>query len=264
VGLSVETRGGGPVRLVLVHGFTQTARSWEPVAAPLAADHEVVLVDAPGHGGSSAIETDLPDGALALVEAAGTGIYVGYSMGARLCLHAALAAPSHVTGLVLLGGNPGIEDTGERAARVAADDALAAGIERDGVDAFLDRWLAQPLFATLPNDAAGVEDRRRNTAAGLASSLRLAGTGTHDLWDRLGRIAAPTLVLAGEHDEKFTAIGRRIAERIGPGAVVATVPGAGHAAHLEQPAAFVAIVRQWLAGQAVSQTPSAKQAPKTS
>jgi 2-succinyl-6-hydroxy-2,4-cyclohexadiene-1-carboxylate synthase len=241
-----EIVGSGP-RLTLVHGFTQTGRSWQVIADALARDHEVVLVDAPGHGGSDAVDAGLVEGAAWLGEAGGAAVYVGYSMGARLALHLALARPDLVRGLVLLGAHPGIEDPAERAARRQADEALAAEVETIGVDAFLERWLAGPLFVGLRPDAADIEDRRRNTAAGLAASLRRAGTGAQEpLWDRLPELGMPVLVLAGADDEKFTEIGRRTAAGIGPNATFATVPGAGHAAHLEQPAAVSALVRGWL------------------
>ena len=92
-------------------------------------------------------------------------------------------------------------------------------------------------------------ERRRNTTAGLASSLRVAGTGAEpDVWAAVARIGQPVLVLAGAGDTKFVAIGRRLAAAVGANARFETVPDAGHAAHLEQPAAFLAIVRAWLGG----------------
>ncbi len=118
-----------------------------------------------------------------------------------------------------------------------ADERLAASIEPDGVEPFMERWLAGPLFAHLPPECAGVADRLTNTAAGLASSLRLAGAGTQTpTWHRLGELTMPVLVLAGEHDDKFRALGERLARAVGPHARFATVPGAGHSAHLEDPA----------------------------
>jgi 2-succinyl-6-hydroxy-2,4-cyclohexadiene-1-carboxylate synthase len=207
--------------------------------------HEIVTVDAPGHGGSSAIEADLADGASLLVDAAGRGTYVGYSMGARVCLHAALAHPDAVERLVLLSGTPGIEDPDERAARRAGDEALAASLEHDGLEAFLERWLALPMFAGL-GSSADVEDRRRNTVAGLASSLRLAGTGSQeDLWPRLGELAMPVLLVTGSLDTKFCAIADRMAGLI-PRATRATIDGAHHAAHLERPEAFATVLTDWL------------------
>src|SRR5262249_4808851 len=146
-------------------------------------------------------------------------------------LTAALARPDAIRSLVMVGVNPGIEDPDERAARRAADDALAASIERDGVDAFLEQWLAQPMSASLPADAADVADRRRNTADGLAASLRRAGTGTQDdLWLRLAELAMPVLVVAGERDAKFRSIAERASAAIGANAHYAVVPHAGHAA----------------------------------
>ena len=233
---------------MLVHGFTQTAHSWDLIARRLARRYEVVSVDAPGHGDSSAVDADLPSAAPMLGVAGGPATYVGYSMGGRLCLHLALARTDLVRRLVLVSTTAGIEDPAERAARRRSDDDLAASIERDGVDLFLDRWLALPMFATLPPDVASLDDRRRNTAAGLASSLRLAGAGAQaSLWNRLGELPMPVLVVAGEHDPKYVAIGRRLAELI-PQTTFAVIENAGHAVHLEQPDAFAGVLERWLAG----------------
>lgn len=251
--LATTVTGSGP-RLTFVHGFTQTARSWAPIAAAFAPDHQVVCVDAPGHGGSARVDTDLTVGADVLAATAGRGTYIGYSMGARLCLHVALTRPAAVDRLVLVSATAGIEDPRHRAARRASDDALAAQIEAMGVERFVDRWLALPLFATLADEAAGRAERLTNTVAGLASSLRRAGTGTQEpLWDRLARLTMPVLVVTGSLDTKFTALGRRLAASV-PGSTLRVVEGAGHTVHLEQPAVFVEIVRSWLA---TSQLPSA-------
>jgi 2-succinyl-6-hydroxy-2,4-cyclohexadiene-1-carboxylate synthase len=243
-GLAASTCGAGP-RLVLVHGFTQTARSWEPLVATLAADHEVVAVDAPGHGGSADVRADLVAGAGLLGRVGGRATYLGYSMGGRLCLHLALARPDLVERLVLVSATAGIDDAADRAGRRRSDEDLAGTIEREGVDAFLSRWVAQPLFATLPD--AGLEDRRRNTADGLASSLRLAGTGTQEpSWDRLAALRMPVLLVAGALDAKFVTAAERMAALL-PDATLEVVAGAGHTVHLEQPAAFEALLRRWLA-----------------
>ena len=234
-------------RLVLLHGFTQTAECWGPVGDDLARDHEVVRLDAPGHGSASDVRADLHGGARLAADAGGRGIYVGYSMGARLALHVALEHPDVVEGLVLVGGTPGIEDDGERAARRARDHDLAGRMRSIGVEAFLAEWLDQPLFAGLPGWARFEDERRRNTAEGLASSLELAGTGSQDpLWDRLGELRMPVLALAGADDVRYVEIARGLVARVGPHASIAVVPDAGHAAHLEQPDAFLALLRPWL------------------
>lgn len=236
-------------RLVLIHGFTQTLASWAPVAAALTVDHEVICVDAPGHGGSDSVRVDLAGAARLLGADGGRATYFGYSMGGRIALRLALDRPDLVDGLVLLGATAGIEDNAERITRRAADDGLADGIERNGVEAFLAGWLRQPLFADLELELEDLAARRANTAAGLASSLRLAGTGTMDppWWDELRRIDAPTLVLAGERDAKFMALGQRLVAAIGPNARFEAIADTGHAAHLQRPAAVSATIRAFVA-----------------
>ncbi len=245
--LHSERNGTGP-RVVLVHGFTQTGRCWGPIADDLEADHEVVRVDAPGHGGSAEVEAGLRDGAGLIGDAGGLATYVGYSMGARYCLHLALAQPSRVRALVLVGGTAGIEDRAERAARREQDLRTAQRIAADGLEAFLDGWLSQPLFATLDPEAACRTERLANTVRGLQSSLVRAGTGSQvPLWDQLPRLTMPVLVVAGQLDAKFATLGERMATAIGANATLALVPEAGHTAHLEQPATFLGILRPWLA-----------------
>lgn len=236
-------------RVVLVHGFTQTGRSWRGIADRLRAHgHEVVCPDAPGHGAASDERADLWRAADRVVAQGGRGVYVGYSMGGRICLHAALVHRECVTALVLLGATAGIEDDVERAARRRDDAARADTIERDGVASFVEDWLTSPLFATLPRHAADVEDRRRNTASGLAASLRDAGTGSQEpLWSRLPELSMPVLCLAGETDERFTELARRMAQLIGDHATVDIIAGAGHAAHLEAPHAFTERLLRFLA-----------------
>jgi 2-succinyl-6-hydroxy-2,4-cyclohexadiene-1-carboxylate synthase len=233
--------------VVLVHGFTQTRRSWDRIAPRLAeAGHEVLTVDSPGHGGSAAhADADLWDGARLLGETAGPAAYVGYSMGGRLALHLAVARPELVERLVLVGATAGLDTDEERAERRDADEALARDLEERGLDAFLTRWLANPLFATLPADAAGVEDRRENTVEGLAASLRHTGTGRQEpLWDRLPSV--PVLLVVGELDAKFTALAARLQARWRGPAELAVIEGAGHACHLERPDAFLDVVVPFL------------------
>jgi 2-succinyl-6-hydroxy-2,4-cyclohexadiene-1-carboxylate synthase len=240
--------GRGRGRVVLAHGFTQTLGSWAAVGERLGERWEVVRVDLPGHGGSGAVRVGFEAAAGLVGAAGGSAAYVGYSLGGRLCLRLALDRPDLVAALVLVGASPGIADPAGRAERRAADEALAERIERDGVAAFLDGWLTGPLFATLPEAAAGRAERLANSADGLAWALRALGTGAQEpLWDRLTDLRPPTLLLVGELDRKFTAIAHQMAAAIGPTAQVALVPGAGHAAHLERPAEVAALIEAFLA-----------------
>jgi len=240
-------RDGEGLPIVLVHGFTQTCRCWGPEAAALAVDHKVVRVDAPGHGRSAEIMAGLRTGGRLIADQGGPATYIGYSMGARLCLHLALATRDLVRGLVLVSGTAGIEDADEREARRAQDVRTAARIEQEGLEPFLEAWLAQPLFSGLPPERAFRTERLENTVAGLQSSLEQAGTGSqHPSWHKLHRLSMPVLVVAGADDRKFTALAERMAAEIGDNATLAVIEGAGHAAHLEQPDRFLAALQPWL------------------
>ena len=82
----------------------------------------------------------------------------------------------------------------------------------------------------------------RNDPRSLAAALRGLGTGVMEpLWDRLGSLAVPITLVAGERDAKFAAIARRMAAAL-PQAELVLVPGAGHAVALEDPAAVAALL----------------------
>ncbi|MDQ3108199.1 MAG: alpha/beta fold hydrolase [Actinomycetota bacterium] len=249
----------GEPRVVLVHGFTQTRRSWDRLLLGLVEHHQVVAVDAPGHGRSAGHHNaDLVEGADLVGDIGGEADYIGYSMGGRLVLHLALKRPDLVRRVVLVGATAGLDTEAERRDRRDADEALAADLERDGVDTFLARWLANPLFATLPDEAANIEDRRENTVEGLAASLRNTGTGTQaPLWGRVAEAMMPALFVVGERDEKFTALAHRLSSHWGGDARVAVVPDAGHACHLEQPDAFLDVVLPFLDDDGGQRTASA-------
>ena len=210
---------------VFVHGFTQTASSWAPVMELLSSDTRSLAVPAVDDFTATAAALDV-----------GPATYVGYSQGGRLCLQLALDRPEVVDRLVLVSASPGIADEAERAARREGDERLVRELERDGVDAFLERWLAQPLFATLPRERAGVDERRaHNTVASLTSALRILGQGAQPSnWDRLTELRMPVLLIVGALDLKYVEIAQRMADRI-TDVRVEVVPDAGHACHLERP-----------------------------
>ena len=237
----------GPDRLVLVHGFTQTLRSWDPLAASLADTFQVVRVDLPGHGGSAGVAMDFVEAAAAIGDAGGPATYVGYSMGGRLCLRLALDRPDLVQALVLIGASPGLANADERAARRASDEALAAEIERVGTAAFLEQWLAQPMFAGLTPEPEDLASRLANPPAGLAAALRGLGTGVQEpVWSRLGELKMPMLAVAGQEDVRYADLAEEMADAIGLNAQVVALAGAGHAAHLERPGSFTRLLAAFL------------------
>lgn len=233
-----------------MHGFTQTSACWSEFGRLLARSCEVVPIDAPGHGAGAPVVSDLWQAGSDLAARLGGGTLLGYSMGGRIALHAALAGHRSSTGgidrLVLISATAGIDDDAERAARRRADDALADRVEAIGVEEFVDEWLTAPMFSRLPPDPECLAARRSNTATGLAMSLRTCGVGTQDpLWHRLGDLTMPVLIVAGADDEKFTTLAHRLADGIAH-SELAVVPSAGHACHSERPAAVAEIVVDWL------------------
>lgn len=235
------------MKVVFLHGFTQTARSWDRVIAAMSTNSvdEYVAIDLPGHGDSPPAQLSLWDIADAIAAEHGRAIYVGYSFGARVALHLACRHPDSVTGLVLVSGSPGIADAEERRTRAFADDELAAHIESVGVDTFLNEWMSLPLFATLSPEDGQLDDRRRNTSRGLADSLRHAGTGRQDsLWGRLSSVTVPILLVTGRLDDKFCEIASRMSKDL-PSAEWQIVDDAGHTVHLERPGQFVSLLTAW-------------------
>jgi 2-succinyl-6-hydroxy-2,4-cyclohexadiene-1-carboxylate synthase len=258
--INTETAGGGPA-LVLLHGFTGSAASWASHVEVFARRYLVVAVDLLGHGRSDAPPDPrryaLPhciEDILAVLDRlqVDRAAVLGYSMGGRAALAVAIAAPDRLWALILESASPGIRDYEVRMARAAQDGALAEMIERDGVEAFVDRWERLPLFrhqAALPDRARAAlrSQRLQCSPTGLANSLRGFGQGTMmPMYDFLGEIRVPTLVIAGALDEQYCALGREMSERI-PGARLEIVAGAGHTVHLEQPEVFQRTVMEFLA-----------------
>lgn len=236
-----------PPPLVLAHGFTQSATAWGGFLDALGDGREVRPVDVAGHG-DAPVARDLAEAAHRLGRDGGWGTYLGYSLGGRVALHLALAEPERVAALLLIGAHPGLEVGEERMARAAADDERADRLEAIGLAAFLDEWLAQPLFADLGPETDQRAARMANHPAALAATLRNLSTGRQaPLWDRLPAIEVPVLYLAGERDDAYCRIGRQVAATIGANATFETVPGAGHAAHLSRPDATAQRVRAFLA-----------------
>ena len=178
-------------------------------------------------------------------------VVIGYSMGGRTALHLALAHPHSMSGLVLIGATPGIVDDAARAERRQADADLANRIRREPIGEFLDRWLAQPLFAGLEAEAAAREARLANRSEGLASSLECCGTGSQEpLWDRLNELKMPVLLITGSEDAKFGALAREMsaaisADRPDADVTIAELPGT-HAVHLERPSETAECITRWL------------------
>jgi 2-succinyl-6-hydroxy-2,4-cyclohexadiene-1-carboxylate synthase len=237
-----------PHGVVLLHGFAGTHRAWDGVLAALDREsYRPLALDLPGHGHAAAQPRPITfercvEHVLACAPARFT--LCGYSLGGRIALHVALAAPERVARLVLVSTSAGIEDEAARAARRAADLQLARRLETEPFECFVERWRTQPLFAAEPAEVAALAraDHRRNDPRALAAALRGVGAGEmQPLWSRLAELAMPVEVLAGERDEKYLALARRMA-RLLPAASVSVLAG-GHGLPLENPAGIAALLR---------------------
>ena len=273
------TKASEPV--LLLHGFTGSAEAMnglreglseslrEKLTVSLSDDtdeslletHRVFAIDLPGHGNAAtphklehfsmqATVSHMWDALDALgVERANL---VGYSMGGRVALSAAVACPKRVAKVVCIGASPGIADPIERNNRRLADESLADSILSNGVEQFVDAWLSQPLFATLAerlspaNFQANREQRLANSPEGLALSLRGIGTGAMEpLHEPLADMDFPCLWIAGAEDAKFAAIAEEMSSAM-PNGSHALIPDAGHSAHLENPAVTLSAISDFL------------------
>ena len=123
-------------RVVFIPGFMQPGDAWRPVADRLGQRYSSVLLDHREH---------TYEGRLDEIAEAGEGAaLVGYSLGGRLALHAALREPDRYRALVTVGASAGIEDVAERTARLQADEKLAAWMEIASIADIVTIWERQP------------------------------------------------------------------------------------------------------------------------
>jgi 2-succinyl-6-hydroxy-2,4-cyclohexadiene-1-carboxylate synthase len=219
----------------------QRGEAWEPVAARLGTRYRSTCLDFATWTFEERVEE-------ILAAVAPGDALVGYSMGGRLALHAALREPERLGALVLVGVSAGIEDRGARADRRRSDESLAEWMERRSIEEVVDRWERQPVFESQP--AALREWQRPGRLSHeprlLAQLLRSAGQGAlAPVWERLPSLACPVLLTAGEHDRRYATAARRMAERI-PAARVKLIADAGHAPQLERPAVTAELLGDFL------------------
>src|SRR5437763_17151464 len=166
--------------LVLLHGFTHTGRSWDPVMAALGERYRALAPDIRGHGTASQAQPVTVEAVIGDVAGAGGEAFTlaGYSMGASLALRAALALHDRVERLILIGASPGIADQAERSARREADERLADETEELSIEEIAHQWASYPLLADQPPTvrAAAAADRLRNSPTRWARALRALGT----------------------------------------------------------------------------------------
>jgi len=233
---------------VLLHGFGATHRMWDGVLERVDAErYRALALDLPGHGARAVAKRPVTFAACVeqvLDAAPERFVLCGYSMGGRVALHVALAAHARARRLVLIACDPGIGNERERARRRESDGRLARELENGELEAFVERWNAQPLFANDPPRVRALarSDQLRNDPRGLAAALRGLGTGSmQPLWSRLPELSMPVTFVAGERDTKFTAIGERVADAARDCRLV-VLRGGGHRLPLEDPAGIAGAI----------------------
>jgi 2-succinyl-6-hydroxy-2,4-cyclohexadiene-1-carboxylate synthase len=226
--------------VVLLHGFGGTRHAWAGVEALLPAErYRSLALDLPGHGDQANVRGPITfEKCVASVLDRSPKRFVlgGYSMGGRIALHIALQAPQRIERLVLVSASAGIEDEKERAARSKRDRRFAREIAKGSIEEFVERWRAKPMFEQDPPevDALARADQSRNTPRGIAAALRGVGTGEMEsLWERLGELKMPVIVVAGQRDGKFVRISERMV-KLAPDSLL-QVTGGGHCLLFEKP-----------------------------
>jgi len=252
-----EIHGENGIPLVMLHGFTGSTKTWNFLIEKQNPNLQLIVIDLPGHGKTitenpKSMKTCCRDLQQLFNHIGLTKFHLlGYSMGGRTALSFAVNYPNYVKSLILESASPGLEDEKDREARVIKDENLAARLETEGIDEFVNFWENIPLFESqkrLPEEIQQTirSERLSQSESGLAGSLRSMGTGTMpSWWHLLGKMDIPVLLLVGELDAKFVAINRKMNEII-PHSKLIICKDAGHAVHIENREEFIKRVMDFL------------------
>lgn len=226
--------------MLFIPGFMQRGDAWRPVAELLPERYPSRLLDHAEHS---------YEGRVGEILGSGASVLVGYSLGGRLALRAALRSPESFTAVVLVGATAGIEEGPLRVARAEADEKLASWMEAMPIEDIVALWERQPLFAD--QSEALVEEQRPGRLAhdprSLALLLRTAGQGVLEpVWHELSQLELPLLAIAGARDEGYVRAAQRIASTA-PNGRAAIVENAGHAPQLQQPGEVARLLEELLA-----------------
>ncbi len=240
--INYKVVGQGPA-VLLSHGYAATGRMWKPQEDALKPRYRLITWDMRGHG-----QTESPDDPaqysealtiadmLALMEMLETGPAVvgGLSMGGFMSLAFHLAHPELVRALVLCDTGPGYRNPEARAGWNRMALKRAGQLEAEGLTA---------LGSSTEVRATG---KYHKSAQGLAHAARGMLAQVDDrVINHLPDIRVPTLVVVGEQDEPFRGPSDYMAAKV-PGARLEVIPGAGHAANLDNPEAFNRVLLAFL------------------
>jgi pimeloyl-ACP methyl ester carboxylesterase len=227
-----EARGVGP-SVLLSHGYSATSSMWRRQVEAFSDSWQVIVWDMRGHGRSDSPddpaayseESTVADMAALLDEVeAEVAVVGGLSLGGYMSLAFCREHPERVSALMLFDTGPGYRKDEARAGWNEMAERRARKLETDGLGAL--------------GGGAEVREAQHGSADGLAKAARgMLAQRDSRVIDSLPSIAVPTLVLVGADDSAFLVPSSYMASKI-PGASAVTIPGAGHAANLDQPEAF--------------------------
>lgn len=252
--LAYDLNGAG-TPVVLVHGAQGDQTMFSGLAPALAAKYRVLTFDQRGSGLSDKPHdgysiAGLADDTAALMDHAGftRAHIVGVSMGGMIALEFALRHPQKTRSLVLGCTTPG----GPNAIRIGGAAFTNAYSSREMSSEERGRALAQAAFTKGYIDAhpeiipAMIEARRSRPIDSLALAGRLQAAMRHDVFDRLGEIACPTLVITGKDDALISWENSRLLADHIAGAKFVLLEPAGHCFWLEQPEQSRAALEEFL------------------
>jgi pimeloyl-ACP methyl ester carboxylesterase len=254
-----EAGEGSPV--LLIHEFADDHRSWAPQVAALAGRYRCVTYSARGYPPSDVpeeVERYSQERAVADAVAVLDHLrierahVVGLSMGGFCTLHLGLRHPERALSLTVCGCGYGARPE-ERERWMAECEANARSFETEGAAATAERYLLGPARVSFrrrdPEGWAEAKGRMgEHSAVGSALTLRglqMRRPSLYDLGEELGRLAVPTLLVVGDEDEPALEATLMLRRTI-PGAMLAVMPGTGHACNLEAPALFNRLVEDFL------------------
>jgi pimeloyl-ACP methyl ester carboxylesterase len=236
----VHGADSGQVPLILSHGFSATAEMWASNVADLATDRRVVTWDMRGHGRSDAPREQtaytpdiFADDLAAVLDAvdAPAAVIGGMSLGGYVSLTFAARHPDRVSGVLLVDTGPGFRNPDARARWNRTAEDMANRVEADGYTGSLS-----------PEVVNSVHEHPWGLALAARGVLRQEDSR---VIDSLPAITVPVLCVVGSEDHNFLGAAEYMARKVKDGRKV-VVEGAGHAANIDDPAAFAVAVREFL------------------
>lgn len=249
--LEVATVGQGP-DIVLLHGYSDSWRSFEPVL-PLLADHFRLHVPSlRGHGGSDRAASyriaDFAGDAIVLIESLAPGRrvhLVGHSLGSIVAQRVAALRPDLVDRLVLVGAAPTARGHDVLTALLVELEALPTAPDADYIEAFQRGTTHRPLSDGFL-DTVVAESGRLDPAAWVAALRGLVDEPEGGV----STVSSPALIVWGEEDAVFDRASQQALRALLPQAECTALPGIGHAPHWEDPAAVAGLLRVFLGAAA--------------